>query len=414
MFEHRHNGLPPQILDCARFMNLDPLTAEYLCHPMRELTVSIPIRMDDGQVKVFTGYRIQWNDALGPMKGGIRYHPDETIDTVRSLAAWMTWKTALLDLPLGGAKGGIVCDPKTLSDRELQRLTRRYIQRIAPFIGPETDVPAPDVGTDARVMGWMMDEYSRLQGKYQPGVITGKPIQVGGALGRTEATARGGIATISEAARELNIQLKDATVAIQGFGNAGANAAYLARNLLNTRVIAVSDSKGCVYHAEGLNLEEVSAQKRKTGSVVGAPNTEKMNGDDVFTLEADIVIAAALEDAITPSIAEKMTPKIVAELANGPTTPEADRILFEEGVHVIPDILCNAGGVTVSFFEMIQNKTFDAWTEDEVNQRLEKKMIKAYRDVFQMARTSGITMRKAAYVVASERIINAMKLRGWI
>ncbi|MDO9538922.1 MAG: Glu/Leu/Phe/Val dehydrogenase [Methanocalculus sp.] len=401
-----------QIFDCARCMNLDENTTELLRHPLREITVSIPVLMDDGRVKIFTGFRIHYNDALGPMKGGVRYHPDETIDTIRALAAWMTWKCALFDLPLGGAKGGIICDPKNLSPGELEQLTRGYIDRIWQFIGPDMDIPAPDVGTDARIMGWMMDEYSNLSGKNQPGIVTGKPIRIGGSLGRIEATARGGITVIREAARELNLDLRGATVVIQGFGNVGGNAAYMVRNILNARVIAVSDSRGGVYSQEGLNLEEVSHQKVQTGSVVGSPNTARVDSEDLLTLKADIVIAAALEHAITAERAERMSPRILAEFANGPTTPDADAILFERDVHIIPDILCNAGGVTVSFFEMVQNKTMLPWTEEEVNRRLEKRMVKAYDEVISTARTQGIDMRRAAYVVAVSRVVDAMRLRG--
>jgi glutamate dehydrogenase (NAD(P)+) len=402
------------IVDCAACMNLDQSTTELLSTPKRELKVSFPVRMDDGNVRIFTGFRIQHNNALGPMKGGIRFHPEETIEIVRSLAAWMTWKCALLDLPLGGAKGGVICDPKKLSRGELERVSRAYMGRIWKFIGPVTDVPAPDVGTDAATMGWMMDEYARLSGEYQPGVITGKPIRIGGSLGRPEATGRGGIITIREAAQELGINIKGASVVVQGFGNVGSNAAFLARNVLGTRVIAVSDSRGGVYHPDGLNLEEVAAHKAKTGSVVGAPNTETVGSDEVLEIEADIVIAGALENAIDAERARKINPKILAELANGPTTPEADKILTEKGVHIIPDILCNAGGVTVSYFEMVQNRTMESWTEDEVNYKLDVKMVRAYHEVIQTSRARGIPMRNAAYVVAITRVVEAMKLRGWL
>ncbi|MCP1662347.1 MAG: Glu/Leu/Phe/Val dehydrogenase [Methanocalculus sp. MSAO_Arc1] len=402
------------IEDCVCDLNLDRSTTELLQNPKRELKVSIPVRMDDGNVRVFTGYRIQHNNAMGPMKGGIRYHPEETEEIVRSLAAWMTWKCALLNLPLGGAKGGIVCDPKKLSRAELERLTRGYMGRIWKFIGPETDVPAPDVGTDASIMGWMMDEYARLSGEYKPGIITGKPIRIGGSLGRTEATGRGGIITIREAAKELEIELRGATVVVQGFGNVGMNAAYLARNLHNCKIIAVSDSRGGVYNPDGLNLEEVQKHKQKTGSVVGSPNTQEVGSAEVLEIEADIVIAAALEDAITAENAGRINTKILAELANGPTTAEADQILTEKGVHIIPDILSNAGGVTVSYFEMVQNRTLDYWTEDQVNQKLDKKMVEAYHEVYKTSNARGISMRKAAYIVSISRVVEAMRLRGWL
>lgn len=348
------------------------------------------------------------------MKGGIRYHPEETAEIVRSLAAWMTWKCALLNLPLGGAKGGVICDPKKLSRGELERLTRGYMGRIWKFIGPETDVPAPDVGTDASTMGWMMDEYAKLSGEYKPGIITGKPIRIGGSLGRTEATGRGGVITIREAAKEMELNLNGATVVVQGFGNVGRNAAFLARNLHNCKIIAVSDSRGGVYNPDGLNLEEVSEHKAKTGSVVGAPNTQEVGSNEVLEIEADIVIAAALENAVTAENAGRINTKILAELANGPTTAEADRILTEKGVHIIPDILSNAGGVTVSYFEMVQNRTLVFWTEKEVNDRLDQKMVEAYHEVFKTSNARRISMRKAAYIVAISRVVEAMKLRGWL
>jgi glutamate dehydrogenase (NAD(P)+) len=370
--------------------------------------------MDDGYVKVFTGYRVQHNNALGPMKGGIRYHPEETIEIVRSLAAWMTWKCAVMNLPLGGAKGGIICDPKKLSRGELERLTRAYMGRIWKFIGPETDVPAPDVGTDPSIMGWMMDEYARLSGEYKPGIITGKPIRIGGSLGRTEATGRGGIITIREAAREIELETKGASVVVQGFGNVGMYSALLARNMLNCRVIAVSDSQGGAYNPDGLNLEEIIEHKAKTGSVKGAPNTEEVGSTEVLEIEADIIIAAALEDAITAENAGRVKTKILAELANGPTTAEADRILEDRGIIVLPDILANAGGVTVSYFEMVQNRTLDYWTEEQVNRKLEEKMVEAHHEIFKTSRARGISMRKAAYIVAISRVVEAMKLRGWL
>lgn len=402
------------IEECVRDLNLDKSTTELLQNPKRELKVSIPVRMDDGCVKVFTGYRVQHNNALGPMKGGIRYHPEETVEIVRSLAAWMTWKCAVMNLPLGGAKGGIICDPKKLSRGELERLTRAYMGRIWKFIGPETDVPAPDVGTDPSIMGWMMDEYARLSGEYKPGIITGKPIRIGGSLGRTEATGRGGILTIREAAREIELETKGATVVVQGFGNVGMYSALLARNMLNCRVIAVSDSQGGAYNPDGLNLEEIIEHKAKTGSVKGAPNTEEVGSAEVLEIEADIIIAAALEDAITAENAGRVKTKILAELANGPTTAEADRILEDRGIIVLPDILANAGGVTVSYFEMVQNRTLDYWTEEQVNHKLEEKMVEAHHEIFKTSRARGISMRKAAYIVAISRVVEAMKLRGWL
>lgn len=403
-----------QLDQCAKILNLDSNTHEILRVPMREIHVSIPVRMDDGSIKVFRGFRVQYNDARGPTKGGIRFHPEETIDTVRALAAWMTWKCALLDLPLGGAKGGVICNPKQMSQGELERLSRLYIDRIWQFIGPEKDIPAPDVYTNPQTMAWMMDEYSKIVGKNQFGVITGKPLGIGGSVGRDDATARGGLYTVREAAKECGIDLRKATVAIQGYGNAGYNAASLCKTLFGSEIVAISDSKGGIFSKKGLDPEAVLEHKAKTGSVINFPDTRPISNEALLELDVDILIPAALENVITDLNAPKIKAKIVAELANGPTTPEADDILYKNGVHVIPDFLCNAGGVTVSYFEMVQNFYMYYWEEKEVHERLDKKMTIAYHSVLDASKEYSINMRQAAYVVAVKRVVEAMKLRGWV
>ncbi len=403
-----------QLDECAKILKLDPNVNAILRVPMRELHVSLPVRMDDGTIRVFRGFRVQYNDAKGPTKGGIRFHPNETIDTVRALAAWMTWKCALLDLPLGGAKGGVICNPKEMSQAELEGLSRAYIQSVWQFIGPDKDIPAPDVYTNPQVMAWMMDEYSKITGKNQFGVITGKPLSLGGSAGRDDATARGGWYTIREAAKECSIDLKKATVAVQGYGNAGYYAAYLAKSLFGCKIVAVSDSKGGIFCRQGLDPEAVREHKTKTGSVINFPNTKTISNGDLLELEVDILIPAGLENVITEKNASNIKAKIDAELANGPTTPKADDILYKNGVHVIPDLLCNAGGVAVSYFEMVQNFYMHYWDEKEVHHRLDKKMTVAYHSVLNTSRKYNINMRQAAYVIAVERVVEAMKLRGWV
>ena len=403
-----------QLDRCAKILKLDAGTHALLRVPMQEMHVSFPIRMDNGLVKVFQGYRVRYNEAKGPTKGGIRFHPEETIDTVRALSAWMTWKCSLLDLPLGGAKGGIICNPKEMSRGELERLSRAYIQAVWTFLGPERDIPAPDVYTDAQTMSWMMDEYSRISGKNQFGAITGKPVGLGGSAGRYDATARGGVFTIREAAQECGVDLKKATVAIQGYGNAGYYAALLADTLLGSKVVAISDSKGGIYNPDGLDYQAVVEHKKKTGSVVGFKGTKPISNEELLELKVDVLVPAALESVITKSNAENIKAKIVAELANGPTTPEADEILYQKGVHVIPDFLCNAGGVTVSYFEMVQNFYMYYWEEDDIYRQLDKKMTIAYHAVLATSKKYKINMREAAYVVAVDRVVQAMKLRGWV
>lgn len=403
-----------QIDKCAEILCLAPSVTAMLKAPLRELHVSLPVRMDDGSVKVFQGFRVHYNDARGITKGGIRFHPEETIDTVRALAAWMTWKCALLDLPLGGAKGGVICNPKEMSVGELERLSRAYVRSVFQFIGPEKDVPAPDIYTTPQIMAWMMDEYSIIAQKPQFGVITGKPLAIGGSPGRGDATARGGMTTIREAAKILGIDLSKATVAVHGYGNAGYHAAQLCSELFGSRIVAVCDSKGGVRCKVGIDPKAALECKSRTGSVCNLPDVEHISGDELLELDVDILIPAAIENVITGKNAPKIKAKIVAELANGPTTPEADDILFRNGVHVIPDFLCNAGGVTVSYFEMVQNFYMYPWEEADVRERLDKKMTAAYHFVLNTSREYKINMRQAAYVRAVERVVEAMKLRGWV
>ena len=403
-----------QLDEAAEILKLDPATHELLRWPMREFHIRIPVRMDDGTVKVFEGFRVQYNDARGPTKGGIRFHPKETFDTVRALAAWMTWKTAVMDIPLGGAKGGVICNPKEMSESELERLSRGYIRALAHYIGPNVDVPAPDVYTNPQIMAWMMDEYSKIVGYNAPGVITGKPLPLGGSAGRGDATARGGMYCIREAARVLGLELKGATTAIQGYGNAGSFAHKLGVELLGLKVVAVSDSKGGIYNPNGLDYEKVFAHKRETGSVINFPGAENITNEELLELDVDVLIPAALENQIGDWNADNVKAKIVAELANGPTTPEADKILFKKGVYVIPDFLCNAGGVTVSYFEQVQNFYLYAWDEKTVYERLDKKMTAAFHAVHEAAQKYGIHNRLGAYVVAVSRVAEAMKLRGWV
>lgn len=401
-----------QLDECARILDLDDSVREILRVPMREMHVSIPVRMDNGKIHVFQGFRVQYNDVRGPTKGGIRFHPDETIDTVRALAAWMTWKTSIVDVPLGGGKGGVICNPKEMSDGELERLSRGYIQAISQMVGPEKDIPAPDVYTNPQTMAWMMDEFSKIYQKNQFGVITGKPLELGGSAGRGDATARGGCYTIREASDEVGLDLKGSTVAIQGYGNAGYFAATLVSSLFGCKVVAVSDSRGGIIKEGGLDGEEVFEHKAKTGSVVDFPNSEPISNEDLLELDVDILIPAALENVITDENASNIKAGIICELANGPTTPEADDILYKNDVHMIPDFLANAGGVTVSYFEMVQNFYMYYWEEELVHERLDKKMTNAYHATLHASRKYKINMRQAAYVVAVERVVEAMRLRG--
>jgi len=395
----------------AERLNLDHGLRRVLREPRRELTVHFPVKMDDGSVQVFTGYRVQHNLGRGPAKGGIRYHQDVTLDEVKALAMWMTWKCAVVGIPYGGGKGGVVVDPKKLSTKELEALTRRFTTEISVLIGPERDIPAPDVNTNAQVMAWMMDTYSMHQGYTVPGVVTGKPISLGGSEGRNEATARGVVFTVVEAARHLDIDLEKATVVVQGFGNAGSIAARLMREQGST-VLAVSDSMGGIHNPAGLDIDRVIAWKAEHGTVQGFPGATNVSNEELLEIECDVLIPAALENQITAANAANVKARIVAEAANGPTTPEADEILAGRGVFLIPDILCNAGGVTVSYFEWVQDLNRDHWSEDVVNAKLREIMVRAFSETYAMAKKEQVHMRTAAYLVAVKRVADATAMRG--
>jgi glutamate dehydrogenase/leucine dehydrogenase len=395
----------------AKYLKLDPGLRQVLRTPKRVLEVSIPTKMDNGQVKVFTGYRVQHNIARGPAKGGIRYHPNVTLDEVKALAAWMTWKTATVNIPYGGGKGGVICDPKRMSRGELERMTRRYATEILPLIGPEQDIPAPDMYTDAQTMAWIMDTYSMTVGYSALGVVTGKPVSLGGSLGRNEATARGCLFAVEEACKVKKIPLRGATVAIQGFGNAGATAARLFAEK-KAKIIAISDSRGGVFNSRGIDPLKAIRYKERSSTVVGMPGASRISNDDLLTLKCDILIPAALENAITLHNADQIKAKIVAEAANGPTTPHADEVLARKGIFMLPDILANAGGVTVSYFEWAQDLQGYFWEENEVNGRLEKVMKRAFTDVHETSRKYHTHMRAAAYVLAVGRVAEATLVRG--
>jgi glutamate dehydrogenase (NAD(P)+) len=395
----------------ARLLGLDPGIWKILTHPKRQIIVSCPVLMDSGQIEVFTGYRVQYNITLGPAKGGIRYHPDVTLDEVKTLAAWMTWKCAVAGVPFGGGKGGVICDPTKMSQRELEALTRRYIAEIVDAIGPEKDVPAPDVNTNEQVMAWVMDTYSMHVGHTTTSVVTGKPIEMGGSLGRREATGRGVMITTREAAKHLGIDIKGASIALQGFGNVGSVSADLLGRI-GAKIVAVTDWKGGVYNEKGLDIGALIAWATKNKTVAGFPNAEPLDGSKLFELDVDILIPAALENQITMENAPKIKAKIVAEGANGPTTPDADNHLHDRGVFIIPDILANAGGVTTSYFEWVQDRYGYFWEEREVNERLERKMVEAFDRVLATSLKYKCDMRTAAYIVAISSVATVTKLRG--
>jgi len=395
----------------AEYLKLDTGLRQVLRTPKRILEVSVPVKMDNGQVKVFTGYRVQHNIARGPAKGGVRYHPSVTLDEVKALASWMTWKTATVNIPFGGGKGGVICDPKRMSKGELERLTRRYMSEILPIIGPDCDIPAPDVYTDAQTMAWMMDTYSMTTGHTVLGVVTGKPIVLGGSQGRNEATARGCIFALEEACKIKKINLRGASVAIQGFGNAGSIAAKLLQEK-KARIIALSDSRGGVHNPRGLDPQKALRFKERTGSIVGMPGGSRISNEDLLTLKCDVLIPAALENVITLENAEQVQAKIVAEAANGPTTPRADEVLARKSIFLVPDILANAGGVTVSYFEWVQNHYSYSWTEQEVNNKLAEVMHRSFMDVLEMSRKYHVHMRTAASILAVGRVADATLLRG--
>jgi glutamate dehydrogenase/leucine dehydrogenase len=397
----------------GKMLGLDAGMLEVMKSPKRELTVHFPVKMDDGKVRVFTGYRVQHNEARGPFKGGIRYHPQVDIDEVRALSSWMTWKTATVDIPYGGAKGGIICDPKKMSVGEIERMTRRYAAEISIIIGPTKDIPAPDVNTGGREMAWIMDTFSMQKGFACPGVVTGKPRELGGSLGRPEATSRGLVFSVREAAKRTGMNLKGATVAIQGYGNVGAFAHKLIERDFGSKIIAVSDSQGGIVNEKGLKYDDVWAHKVKTGSVKNFPGSKPISNEAILELKVDVLLPCALENVITKDNAGKIVAKISGEGANGPTTFEADAIMWKNGVLVLPDILANAGGVTVSYFEWVQNNYNYYWTEDEVNTRLDYKITTAFKEVWDMHEKFKCNMRDAAYLVAVKRVADATKLRGF-
>ena len=395
----------------ARILDLEPGIWKILTHPKRQIIVSCPVQMDNGQIEVFTGYRVQYNITLGPAKGGIRYHPGVNLDEVTALAAWMTWKCAVAQLPFGGGKGGVVCDPTRMSRRELEALTRRYVAEIIEAIGPEKDVPAPDVNTNDQVMAWIMDTYSMHVGHTETAVVTGKPLELGGSLGRREATGRGVSIATRESARHLGFDIRGTRVAVQGFGNVGSISAELLA-ILGAKIVAISDWKGGVYNENGLNLARLADHVRTHKTVDAFAGGEPLTNDQLFALDVDVLIPAALENQITMANAPGIKAKVVVEGANGPTTPDAHRHLHERGVLVVPDILANSGGVTASYFEWVQDRYGYFWTEKEVNDRLEAKMVEAFNAVLQMSLKHKVDMRTAAYLVAIARVATVTKLRG--
>jgi glutamate dehydrogenase (NAD(P)+) len=397
--------------EAARLLSLDPGIWRILTYPKRQIVVSCPVLMDNGEIEVFRGYRVQYNITLGPAKGGIRYHPDVTLDEVTALAAWMTWKCAVAHIPFGGAKGGIVCDPTRMSPRELEALTRRYVAEIVDAIGPEKDVPAPDVNTNDQVMAWVMDTYSMHVGHTETAVVTGKPIEMGGSLGRREATGRGVMIVTREAAKHLGVNIKGATIAVQGFGNVGSVSADLLAKI-GAKIVAVTDWKGGVLNHSGLDIPKLLAYAGTHKTVEGFPGGDPIDNEDLWGLDVDVLIPAALENQITMDNAPRIKARILTEGANGPTTPEAHNHLHERGVFVIPDILANSGGVTTSYFEWVQDRHGYFWELDEVNTRLEKKMVEAFDDVLSTSLKYSVDLRTAAYIVAINRVGMVTKMRG--
>ncbi len=395
----------------ADYLDLDHSMRSVLKHAKRQLIVSIPVKMDSGRVEVFEGYRVQHNIARGPAKGGIRYHPQVTLDEVKALASWMTWKCATVGIPYGGGKGGVVCDPKGMSQGELERLTRRYAFEIAPIIGKDSDIPAPDVYTDEQTMAWIMDTLSMIRGHTELAAVTGKPIALGGSLGRNEATARGCLYTLREACRVKGMSLKGARVAVHGFGNAGSHIARLVA-ADGARVVAIGDSRSGVYAENGLDMQAALQHKKETGSVQGLANAREIERDAVLETDCDILLPSALENSITLANVGRVKAKIIAELANGPVTPGADRVFAENGVFLIPDILANAGGVTVSYYEWVQDQYSYFWTESQINERLEQTMQIAFRSVHETAERYQTDMRAGAYILAVDRVAEATRVRG--
>ncbi|MDE1868751.1 MAG: Glu/Leu/Phe/Val dehydrogenase [Candidatus Micrarchaeota archaeon] len=409
-----------QLDKAAEVMNLDKQALAILREPRRTLIVNIPVRMRNGKTQTFTGFRVQYNDARGPAKGGIRFHPEETLDTVKALSAWMTWKCSLADIPFGGGKGGVICDPKKMNDSELEALSRAYIRAIGQFIGPDKDVPAPDVSTTPQTMAWMMDEYANIVGHNEFGVITGKPVELWGSEGRKDSTAMGGMYVMREAAKMQKINLKKATIAVQGFGNAGMYAYTLSKSMFGSKVVAISDSKGGVYDPDGLDLKKLEEAKQKTGTVMNykSKNAEKITNEKLLELDVDILIPSAIENQVRADNADKVKAKLLLELANGPVTPEADSILHENGVFDLPDFLVNSGGVIGSYFEWAQNQSKIYWKTPEFYARLDEIITKSFKDTMDLRKSyfekkQKITPRTAAYIIAVDRVAKAMKARGW-
>lgn len=402
-----------QLDDAATELNLDPQVKALLKEPVRSLSVAVPVRMDNGSVRVFKGFRCQHNDALGPTKGGIRFHPQVEEAEVQALAAWMTFKCSLVGIPYGGAKGGVLCNPKEMSKGELERLSRGFIQAISPIIGPNKDIPAPDVYTNAQTMSWFMDEFSKIKGVNTPGLVTGKPLVIGGSYGRDSATARGLMYVVREAAQEMGLDLNGATVVVQGYGNAGNFSAKFLQEL-GAKLIAANDSSGGVYNPDGMDAFDLKEYKDEHGELLGYPGSKEISDEDLLTLECDILVPAAMENQINENNAHKIRAKMIAEAANGPTTPEADKILNEKGIVVLPDVLANAGGVTVSYFEWVQNMYNYYWDKEEVDNKLEKIMVNAFKRTHEKHQEAGVSYRVAAYMVAIERLTEAMRARGWV
>jgi glutamate dehydrogenase (NAD(P)+) len=405
------NAMLQEFDGAARLLNLEPGIWKILTHPKRQITVSCPVQMDNGEIEVFTGYRVQYNITLGPAKGGIRYHPGVSLDEVTALAAWMTWKCAVAHIPFGGGKGGVICDPTRMSRRELEALTRRYIAEIIDAIGPEKDVPAPDVNTNAQVMAWIMDTYSMHVGHTETAVVTGKPLELGGSLGRNEATGRGVMIATRESAKHVGFDIKGASVGVQGFGNVGSISARLLSGI-GARIVAITDWKGGVYNAKGLDIAKLEEHVRRRKTVEGFEGGDPLTNAQLFELDVDVLIPAALENQITMDNAPSIRAKVVVEGANGPTLPEAHRHLHHRGVLVVPDILANSGGVTASYFEWVQDRYGYFWTEKEVNERLEAKMCEALDAVLNTMLKYKVDMRTAAYIVAINRVATVTRMRG--
>lgn len=411
MTENVYGTALRQFDQAVQQLDLNPGIVKYLRVPKRELCVNFPVEMDDDSVQVFTGYRVHHSTALGPTKGGIRYHPQTTLDEIRALAMWMTWKCAVVGIPYGGAKGGVICDPKALSVRELENLTRRYATEISVLMSPQGDIPAPDVGTGEREMAWIMDTYSMHHGFSVPAVVTGKPLAIGGSQGRAEATGRGVVVTTIEALKRQNLAMEDARIVVQGFGKVGAPAAYLAQER-GAKIIAVSDVDSGLYNARGLDIQDVRAHFATHRTLTGYPKGELISNAELLELDCDVLMPCAMENQITAANAPRVKARIIAEGANGPLTPDADELLLKKGVFIIPDILCNAGGVTVSYFEWVQDLQSFFWGEDEINERLRRIMVRSFNQVMMVAHEKKLDMRTAAQVLGIQRVAEAMQWRG--